>query len=72
MKIIDPGTGWFEIYEGPTFDLNEVTGSNDEYIGKSSARVSYFSIIYVWPDNHIHTDYCLTMYLILNKTSLLC
>ena len=39
MTIIDPATGWFEIFDMPMFDLNEVTCSNDEYINKSSSRV---------------------------------
>ena len=42
MMIIDPTTGWFEIIEIPTYNLDEVTGSNDEYIDKLSARVSQF------------------------------
>ena len=42
MNKIDPTTGWFEIVEIPIFDLEEVTICNDEYIDKSSARVSYF------------------------------
>ena len=40
MSMIDPAKGWFEIVEVPTFDLDEVTGGNDEYIDKSSDRVS--------------------------------
>ena len=40
MKIINPATAWFEIVEIPTYDLNEVTAGNDEYIYKSSTRVS--------------------------------
>ena len=40
MKMIDLATGWFKIIEIPTFKLDEVTASNDEYIDKSSARVS--------------------------------
>ena len=40
MTMNDPATGWFEIIEIPTFDLNKVTAGNDEYIDKSSARVS--------------------------------
>ena len=40
MTIIDPDTGWFDIVDIPTFDLEEVTIGNDEYIDKSSARVS--------------------------------
>ena len=40
MKIIDPSTGWFEIFKIPTFDLNKVMAGNDEYIDKSSDRVS--------------------------------
>ena len=29
MTIIDPAMGWFEIFEVPTFELDEVTGGND-------------------------------------------
>ena len=32
--MIDPTTGWFEIFEIPTYDIDEVTGGNDEYIYK--------------------------------------
>ena len=39
--MINPTTGWFEIADMPTYDLDEVTGSNDEYIDKSSSRVIY-------------------------------
>ena len=34
MPMIDPTTGWLEIVETPTFDLEEVTIGNDEYIDK--------------------------------------
>ena len=40
MKRVDPATGWFEIVEIPTFDPKEVTLVNDEYMDKSSSRVS--------------------------------
>ena len=40
LTIINPTIGWFEIVEGTMFDLNESTGGNGEYIGKSSNRVS--------------------------------
>ena len=40
MRTIEPDTGWFEIVEVPTFDINGVMGGNDDYIDKSSARVS--------------------------------
>ena len=40
MTMIERATGWFEISKGPTYDLDEVTGANDEYIDKSSSRVS--------------------------------
>ena len=40
--VIDPATGWFDIVEIPTFDLEEVTIGNYEYIDKSSTRVSQF------------------------------
>ena len=40
MSMIDPTTGWFEIVEIPTYDFNEVIGSNGEYVDKSFACVS--------------------------------
>ena len=40
MSMIDPTTGWFEIVEIPTYDLNEVIGGNGEYTDKSSSSVS--------------------------------
>ena len=40
MRTIEPDTGWFEIVEVPTFDINGVMGGNDDYIDNSSARVS--------------------------------
>ena len=30
MTMIDPATGWFKIFEMPTFNLDEVTASNNE------------------------------------------
>ena len=40
VNMINPSTGWFDIVEILTYDLNELTAGNDEYIDKSSARVS--------------------------------
>ena len=40
MKMIDPTTGWLKTTKILTYDLDEVTGGNDEYIDKSSVRVS--------------------------------
>ena len=40
IATIGLATGWFEIIEILTFDLNEATASNDEYINESSARIS--------------------------------
>ena len=34
MPMIDLATGWFNIVDIPTFDLEEVTLGNDEYIDK--------------------------------------
>ena len=34
MTTIEPNTGWFEIIEVPTYDINDVTGGNEEYIDK--------------------------------------
>ena len=38
--MVDPAIGSFEIFEIPTFDLDEVTSGNDEYIDKLYDRVS--------------------------------
>ena len=38
MTMIDPAMGWFQIFEVLTYDRNEVTGSNDEYIDNLSTR----------------------------------
>ena len=32
MTMVDPVTGWFEVVKILTFDLDEVTAGNDEYI----------------------------------------
>ena len=34
MITIDPATDWFEIFKIPTYNLDEVTGVNDEYMDK--------------------------------------
>ena len=39
MTMINPATGWFNIVEIPMYNLDEITGVNDEYIYKSSSRV---------------------------------
>ena len=41
MMMIDPDTGWLEIFNTPMYDLDEVTSNNDEYIDKSSASVRH-------------------------------
>ena len=40
LTMINPATCWFEIFKVPTYDLDEVTDVNDEYIDKPSDRVS--------------------------------
>ena len=39
MKIIEPATDWFETIKVPTFELEEVTGGNDDFVDKSSTRI---------------------------------
>ena len=39
MTILTLATGWFEIVKVPAYDLDVVTGINDEYIDKSSDGV---------------------------------
>ena len=41
MTMIDHTMGWFDIADMPTFDLEEVSLGNDEYIDTLSARVSH-------------------------------
>ena len=41
MTMINPTTGWFELVKVPMYDLNELIGSNYEYIDKSYARVRH-------------------------------
>ena len=43
MTTNDPAMGWFEFFEFPTSDLDEVMGVNDEYIDKSYSRVIQLS-----------------------------
>ena len=40
MTMIVLATGWLKIFEIPTYDLGEVTCSNDEHIYKSYYRVN--------------------------------
>ena len=40
MTFIDPATGWFEITQVPYYDLDQVKVQNQEYIDKTSARIS--------------------------------
>ena len=40
MTMIDPATVCFEIVKVLTYEFYEVAGGNDEYIDKSSDRVS--------------------------------
>ena len=54
ITMIDPTTGWFDIVEIPTFDLDKVTAGNDEYIDKSSDRVSQL-FKNTWLCRYMHT-----------------
>ena len=54
MTMIDPATGWFDIFEIQKFDLDEVMAGNDEYIEKSSVRIS--QLFYnTWLCRYLHT-----------------
>ena len=55
MTMIELATSWFKIVEILTFYLDEVTEGNDEYIDKSSARVSNMfnnTWIFIYPLPH--------------------
>ena len=50
--IINPSTGWLEIVEIQMYDIDEVMAGNDEYIDKSSSRVSQLfnnTWVYIYP-----------------------
>ena len=40
MTMVDPATGWFEIIEVPYYSIDDVKNNKDNYIDKSSARIS--------------------------------
>ena len=40
MTMVDPATGWFEIVEVPYYNVEDVVNNKDNYIDKSSARIS--------------------------------
>ena len=71
MTMIKPTAGSFEIVKLPAFDLYEVTGSNGEFMDKSYARVSHFSIKNGYADTCVNENSCLIINLGLNNTSLL-
>ena len=53
--MINPATGWFDIVEIPTLYLDEDTTGNDEYIDKSSTRVTQlfnYTWLYIYPRPH--------------------
>lgn len=40
MTMVDPATGWFEIVEVPYYSIEDVKKDENNYIDKSSARIS--------------------------------
>ena len=40
MTMVDPATGWFEIAEVPYYSIEDVKKDENEYIDKTSARIS--------------------------------
>ena len=70
MVMIDPDTGCLKIVNIPTFNRDEVTFRNIEYINKSSARVNH--ILNNTLIRSFHENSCLTMYFSVKYTSLLC
>ena len=70
--MIDPATDWFEIVKIPTFDLEEVTIVNDEYIDNHMPGLARLLTTYGYSDTCVHAKSCLTTVLVLNETSLPC
>ena len=69
--MIDPETVWSKIVEKLMYDLDDVTGSNDDYIDKSSTRVRQLFNKNGLDDTHVYAKSYLTTYLSLNRNSLL-
>ena len=40
MTMVDPATGWFETKEVAYYSIEDVINNKDNYIDKSSARIS--------------------------------
>ena len=40
MTMVDPAMGWFKIKEVPYYSIEDVINNKDNYIDKSSARIS--------------------------------
>ena len=40
MTMVDPATGWFEIAEVPYYNIDDVKYDKEDYLDKSSARIS--------------------------------
>jgi transposase InsO family protein len=40
MTMVDPASGWFEIIEVPYYNIDDVKNNENNYIDKSSARIS--------------------------------
>ena len=72
MAMIDPATGWFMIFEIPTYNLNGVTGGNDEYIDKNLLGLARCLTKNGYADTCVHAKSCLTTDLSLNENSLPC
>ena len=53
--MIDPATGWFDVVKILTFDLDELTAGNDEYIDKSSVSVIQLFNSHVYSDTRVHS-----------------
>ena len=71
MTMIDLVTGWFEIFEMPTFDLDELLLGNDEYIYNYLQGLARCLTTHGYSDTRIHAKLCLTTDLSLNETLLL-
>ena len=40
MTMVDPAMGWFEMVEVPYYNIEDIVNDKDNYINKSSARIS--------------------------------
>ena len=66
MPTIDPATSWSDIVKIPTFELEEETLGNDEYIDNNLPGFASCLTEYGYEDTRVHAKSYLTTVMSLN------